>query len=125
MQRFEQSKIVQMILRMLDTILNPFLVIFESYYVDSIVLCFSNNLKCSKLKPDAPEFVPEGSKGKATDPLSKTGSKELETKVSSREIAKAQKLKEKEERKAASLAKKAGKKAAKLVERPEGISLTL
>ena len=71
---------------------------------------WSNSLKGSKLKPDAPEFVPTQSKPQAqpSAPLSKAETKEA---------AKAQKKQEKEERKIASLTKKAGKKAAKAIDR--------
>jgi len=64
----------------------------------------------SKLKPDAPEFVPTQSKPQSqpSAPLSKAETKEA---------AKAQKKQEKEERKIASLTKKAGKKAAKAIDR--------
>ncbi|TVY75636.1 Heavy metal tolerance protein [Lachnellula suecica] len=55
----------------------------------------------SKLKPNAPEFVPLQLKSKVSDSIAKSVTKEA---------AKLQKKLEKEERKAASLSKKAGKK---------------
>jgi len=86
---------------------------------------FSNvpdHFKGSRLKPDAPEFVPTQFFATSTDSLTKQTPTELNvastsadspSKQSTREAAKAQRQKEKDERKAASLAKKAGKKAAK------------
>ncbi|KAK0104792.1 hypothetical protein ONS95_005061 [Cadophora gregata] len=64
----------------------------------------------SKLKPDAPEFVPGQSVSLSlpTTPISKAEAKEA---------VKAQKKQEKEERKIASLTKKAEKKAAKAADR--------
>jgi hypothetical protein len=61
----------------------------------------SDMTKGSKLKPDAPEFVPLASKGDVTRPT---------TAADSKAAAKAQKKLEKEQRKAASsLSKKSGK----------------
>jgi hypothetical protein len=70
--------------------------------------------KGSKLKPDAPEFVPNQSKTNSTDSPTKSNGKDA---------AKVQKKKEREERKAASLAKKAGKKVAKQLDAPDGMFL--
>jgi hypothetical protein len=70
----------------------------------------TNKKKCSRLKPDAPIFVP-GSPSKSTpgtEPLPKAQSKEITKEL----LFKVSKKQEKEERKAASLAKKVGKKAA-------------
>jgi hypothetical protein len=75
----------------------------------------SNTLKGSKLKPDAPEFVPNQLNAVATEP----------TKPNTKEAAKAQKKKEKEERKAASIAKRAGKKVARHLDVPDGAFLGL
>ena len=86
---------------------------------------FSNvpdQFKGSRLKADAPEFVPTQFVAISTDSLTKQTATEMNvaststdspTKQSTREAAKAQRQIEKDERKAASLAKKAGKKAAK------------
>jgi hypothetical protein len=70
----------------------------------------TNIFKGSKLKPDAPEFVPTQTKASSTDPA----------KSNPKEVAKAQKKKDREERKAASLAKKAGKKVAKNLDNLDG-----
>lgn len=67
-------------------------------------------MKGSKLKPEAPEFVPTQLKSISTDPA----------KPNPKEAAKAQKKREREERKAASLAKKAGKKASKILDNIDG-----
>ncbi len=72
-----------------------------------------NSFKGSKLKPDAPEFVPTQMKTTPTDPA----------KLNPREVVKAQKKRDRDERKAASLAKKAGKKVAKNLDHPDGKSL--
>jgi hypothetical protein len=72
--------------------------------------------KGSKLKPDAPEFVPNQSKDNSTGSPTKSNGKDA---------AKVQKKKEREERKAASLAKKAGKKVVKQFDAPDGMFLTL
>jgi hypothetical protein len=69
-----------------------------------------NTFKGSKLKPDAPEFVPTQMKTSASDPA----------KLNLKEAAKAQKKRDREERKVASLAKKAGKKIAKNLDHPDG-----
>jgi hypothetical protein len=71
----------------------------------------SNTWKGSRLKPDAPEFVPNQPKTVLAEP----------SKPYTKEAAKTQKKKDREERKAASIAKKAGKKAAKHLELPDGI----
>ena len=91
--------------------------------LDTLFLCWfhyiaaaSNTSKGSKLKPDAPEFVPNQPKTTSTD---------SPTKSSGKEAAKVQKKKEREERKTASLAKKAGKKVAKQLDGPDGQFLTL
>ena len=62
----------------------------------------SDSTQGSRLKPDAPEFIPLGSKHESDKSLLKLGPKEA---------AKLQIKREKEEKKAASLNKKAGKKA--------------
>lgn len=64
----------------------------------------SNLVQSSKLKPDAPEFVPSFANGTGTDSPSKLNPKEA-----AKEAAKAQKKQEKDEKKSASLAKKAEK----------------
>jgi hypothetical protein len=69
-----------------------------------------NTFKGSKLKPDAPEFVPTQMKATPIDP----------PKLNPREAAKTQKKRDRDERKVASLAKKAGKKVAKNLEHPDG-----
>jgi hypothetical protein len=69
-----------------------------------------NFLKGSKLKPDAPEFVPTQMKSTLADP----------PKLNPKEAAKAQKKRDRDERKATSLAKKAGKKIAKNLDNPDG-----
>jgi hypothetical protein len=71
-----------------------------------------NSYKGSRLKPDAPEFVPTQMN---STPIG-------HPKLNLKEAAKAQKKKERDERKAASLAKKAGKKVAKHLENPDGTS---
>lgn len=58
----------------------------------------------SKLKPEAPEFIPGRANAMSTDSLSKTNSKSA-----AKEAAKAQKKQEKEDKKAGALAKKAEK----------------
>ena len=73
-----------------------------------------NSYKASRLKPDAPEFVPTQMSSTPTD----------HPKLNLKEAAKAQKKKERDERKAASLAKKAGKKVAKHLENPNGTCLS-
>jgi hypothetical protein len=80
-------------------------------------------LKGSKLKPDAPEFVPLQFKTNPADLTTQADSKDPESssKTNSKDVAKAQKKQEKEERKAASIAKKLGKKLGKQVDGPEGI----
>jgi hypothetical protein len=75
----------------------------------------SNTSKSSKLKPDAPEFVPNQPKTVSTEP----------PKPNTEESAKAHKRKDKEERKAASMAKRAGKKVAKQLDLPDGMFLDL
>ena len=62
----------------------------------------SNDTQGSRLKPDAPEFVPL---------KSKVDLEQSPSKLTPREAAKAQKKLEKEEKKAASLSKRLGKKA--------------
>jgi hypothetical protein len=79
-----------------------------------LLLDSPNDIKASKLKPDAPEFVPFRIKAPA-DLAIQADSKDPES-----PSAKAQKKQEKEERKAASLAKKVGKKVGKQVDGPEG-----
>lgn len=76
------------------------------------MLLIPNKKKGSRLKPDAPIFVPcsPSTSIPTTESFSKTQSKEA-----AKESSKARKHQEREERKAASLAKKAGKKAAEQV----------
>ncbi len=73
-----------------------------------------NSYKGSRLKPDAPEFVPTQMNSTPTG----------HPKLNLKEAAKAQKKKERDERKAASLAKKAGKKVSKHLENPNGTCLS-
>lgn len=73
-----------------------------------------NSFKGSRLKPDAPEFVPSQMNSTPTDL----------PKLNLNEAAKAQKKRERDERKAASLAKKAGKKIAKNLQNPDGTCLS-
>lgn len=82
--------------------------------VSSYIMNMPNSLKGSRLKPDAPEFVPSQINSTPTD----------HPKLNLKEAAKAQKKKERDERKAASLAKKAGKKVAKNLENPDGTFLS-
>jgi len=91
-------------------------------------LCFvhllhsPNNIKASKLKPDAPEFVPFRIKAPADlTPQADSKDQESPSKINSKDAAKAQKKQEKDERKAASLAKKVGKRVGKQVDGSEGM----
>jgi hypothetical protein len=86
-----------------------------------LLLDSPNDIKASKLKPNAPEFVPFRIKAPA-DLAMQADSKNPESpsKMNPKDSAKAQKKQEKEERKAASLAKKVGKKVGKQVDGPEG-----
>ena len=77
----------------------------------SYIISKSNISKGSKLKPDAPEFVPTQTQTLSIDP----------SKSNPKDAAKIQKKRDREDRKAASLAKKAGKKAAKPLENPDGM----
>jgi hypothetical protein len=75
--------------------------VYHSTRIIQRVMTASDITKGSKLKPDAPEFVPGGSKGDGTRPP---------TTADLKAAAKAQKKLEKEQRKAASsLGKKSGK----------------
>lgn len=86
-----------------------------------LLLHSPNDIKASKLKPDAPEFVPFRIKAPA-DLTTQADSEDPESssKTNSKDAAKVQKKQGKEERKAASLAKKVGKKTGKQVDGPEG-----
>jgi hypothetical protein len=79
--------------------------------VSFYIMNMTNTFKGSRLKPDAPEFVPSQMISTPTD----------HPKLNLKEAAKAQKKRERDERKAASLAKKAGKKVAKNLENPDGM----
>jgi hypothetical protein len=86
-----------------------------------LLLHFPNDIKASKLKPDAPEFVPFRIKAPADlTPQADSKDPESPSKISLKDAAKAQKKQEKDERKATSLAKKVGKKVSKQVDGPEG-----
>jgi hypothetical protein len=84
------------------------------YCVSSYKMNMPNSVKGSRLKPDAPEFVPTQLISTPTD----------HPKLNPKETAKAQKKKERDERKAASLAKKADKKVAKNLGNPDGTCLS-
>jgi hypothetical protein len=88
----------------------------------SVLLLHSpNDIKASKLKPDAPEFVPFRIKAPADlTPPADSKDQESPSKINSKDAAKAQKKQEKDERKAASLVKKVSKKVGKQVDGPEG-----
>jgi hypothetical protein len=86
-----------------------------------LLLHSPNDKKASKLKPDAPEFVPFRIKAPADlTPQADSKDPESPSKISLKDAAKAQKKQEKDERKATSLAKKVGKKVSKQVDGPEG-----
>jgi hypothetical protein len=86
-----------------------------------LLLHSPNDIKASKLKPDAPEFVPFRIKTPADlTPQADSKDPESPSKINPKDAAKAQKKQEKDERKAASLAKKVGKKVGKQVDGPEG-----
>jgi hypothetical protein len=82
-----------------------------NYFFFPYIPSTSNIFKGSRLKPDAPEFIPNQLKPTTADPL----------KLNSKDAAKAQKKKDRDDRKAASLAKRAGKRAAKTLDNPDGM----
>jgi hypothetical protein len=86
-----------------------------------LLVHFPNDIKASKLKPDAPEFVPFRIKAPADlTPPADSKDPESPSKINPKDTAKAQKKQGKEERKAANLAKKLGRKAGKQVDGSEG-----